>query len=329
MTALVARYTMLALAVLLLNFLLPRLLPGDPLDFDSAEGMNAAVAVLPAQARAELRAQYHLDDPLPAQLRAYIADLARGDLGWSISRSAPVAALIAERLPWTLALVLTATLVASALGVGLGLLTAWRGGWTSRLILGTATALAALPEFLVAMLLLLLFAIGLEWFPLTGGQVTFAPPADDLTGWLVVLGNRLRRLMLPGVTLALAATAGFVLLTRGAVASVLGAPFLTTARAKGVREMRVALRHALPNALLPILTLFGIRLGHVLGGAIVVERVFGIPGVGFLAFEAVRARDYPVIQAVFLLSSMAVLVANLATELLYRWIDPRQASAGR
>src|SRR5436190_8608661 len=150
MARLLVRYALLAVAVVLLNFSLPRLLPGDPLDVEAADGMNAAVAPLPAAARAQLRAYYHLDQPLSRQFAAYLGDLARGDLGWSISRGAPVRELIGERIPWTLALLLVSLAVASVGGALLGLWAAWRGGPLDGVITSTSSGLAAIPEFLVA-----------------------------------------------------------------------------------------------------------------------------------------------------------------------------------
>jgi peptide/nickel transport system permease protein len=328
-TRLFVRYATLAGAVLVLNFFLPRLLPGDPLDVDASDGASAALPALTAEARLHLCAFYHLDRPLfPDQFLAYLADLAHGDLGWSISQSEPVGALVAERLPWTLGLVLTAVLLAGAGGTALGLLAAWRGGRLDRLIVDLATGLAAMPEFLVALGLLLVFAVGPGWFPLHGGRSAFASVAPGPAG-LGALADVARHLTLPALTLVLAGSAGFVLVARGAVRAVLAAPYLATARAKGLPERRVALRHALPNGLLPVLTLFGVRAGHVfsgaLGGVIVVERVFSVPGLGLLAFEAIRARDYPVLQAIFLLGSAAMLLASLAAELAYRRLEPRGA----
>lgn len=322
MARLLARYALLAAAVVALNFLLPRLLPGDPLDLDAGDGLNPATTTLTIEARARLRATYHLDQPPPAQFASYLRDLARGDLGWSISRAAPVAQLVEERIPWTLGLVLTSVLLAGCGGSLLGLWAAWRGGRTEHALVGAATALGALPEFLVAMLLLVVLGVGLGIFPLQGGRSVFVPASNALAE----LADIVWHLALPGLTLVVATSTGFVLLANGAARAVLEEPYLMTARAKGASEARVALRHAAPNAVLPVLTLLGLRVGHVLGGAIVVERVFAVPGLGLLAFEAVGARDYPVLQAVFLLGSLSVLLANLAVEIAYRRLEPRHAS---
>jgi peptide/nickel transport system permease protein len=320
---LVWRYAWLTCAVVALNFGLPRLLPGDPLESFAPDGFGLAAPTLTVQARAQLRATYHLDEPLPAQFVAYLADLGHGDLGWSISRAAPVNQLIGERLPWTLGLVCTSVLVASLGGAAVGVLAAWRGGRTDRAVLAASTILAALPEFLIAMALLLALSVGLRWFPLQGGRTLFAASTGG-GGGLATARDVAWHLTLPALTLVLATSAGFALLARGAVGGVRAEPYLTTARAKGLGELAVSIRHAVPNALLPVLTLFGVRLGQILGGALVVERVFAVPGLGLLTFEAIRARDYPVLQAIFLLGSLGILTANFAVELGYRWLGPRR-----
>lgn len=322
MSALLIRYLCLAVAVVAINFALPRALPGDPLEAVSADGLGSAAPPLTPRQAHELRAAYRLDQPLAAQFAAYVGDLAHGNLGWSISRSAPVSQLIGERLPWTIALVVTAVVLSAVGGVAVGTLAAWRGGRWDQALVGVCATVAALPEFLVAMLLLLTLALGLGWFPLQGAETPFAPAGQT---WLAVLVDRVDHLALPALTLVAANTAGFVLLSRGAVRGVLTEPYLATARAKGLAEWRVAVCHAAPNALLPVLTLFGVRLGGVLGGALVVERVFGLPGLGLFAFQAIQTRDYPVLQAVFLLASLGILLANLLVELTYRRMEPRGA----
>jgi peptide/nickel transport system permease protein len=317
MRALLARYVALAAAVVVLNFLLPRLLPGDPLETLAAAGTTAG-ASMSAVARAELRATYHLDAPLGTQFALYVRDLAHGDLGWSISRSVPVTALVGERVPWTFGLVLASLLLAVSLGVLLGLVAASLGGRLDRLIITLAGSLAALPEFLVAMGLLLGLSVWAGWFPLHGGRASFGSNWDPIDiAW---------HLTLPATALVLATSASFILLTRGGVRTELGQPYIQVARSKGLPEWRVTLGHALPNALLPLLTLLGVRFGQVLGGALVIERVFGIPGLGLLAFEAIRARDYPVLQAVFLLASGGMLVTSFLAEIAYRRLDLRRGN---
>ncbi len=323
-TRLLLRYLVLAAGVVLLNFLIPRLLPGDPLNVGAAEGLDLGPP-LSAAAQAQLRAYYHLNEPLIGQLGAYLGDLAHGDLGWSIARSAPVGGLLLDRLPWTLGLLGTALVLSTSLGTALGLLSGWvPGSRRDRLLVVLAAALSAVPEFLVAIGLLLVFAITLRWFPLSGGQTLFVQyGADALGSWQSALDVG-RHLALPAATLALAGIAGFALITRDVTAGIHHAPWLTVARAKGLSERQIAIRHALPNLALPLVTYFGLRLGAVLGGALVVERVFNVPGLGLLAYEAIRQRDYPVLQALFLLASLGVLAANFAVELIYLRLARRQ-----
>ncbi len=323
MARLIGRYLALAVAVVLLNFLLPRLLPGDPLAAAAPDGISPATSTLTVQARVQLRAYYHLDQPLFGQLLSYLNDLAHGNLGWSISQAAPARDLVGERLPWTLGLLVTALIVSSVAGSLLGLLAAWRGGQLDQTVLTLSSGLAAMPEFLTAIALLLGFAVALRWFPLHGGQTVFASDPGRNPDWPHALVDVAWHLTLPALTLVLATSAAFVLVARGAVRSVLTETYLTTARAKGLSETQVASRHAAPNALLPVMTLFGLRLGQVLGGAIVVERVFAVPGLGLLAYQSIAARDYPVLQAVFLLGSLGVPTVNFGLELAYRRLERR------
>ncbi|MDP9357628.1 MAG: ABC transporter permease [Chloroflexota bacterium] len=321
---LLVRYLLLVVGIVLLNFLVPRLLPGDPLSFSAGEGTDASIP-LSAAAREQLRSYYHLDEPLRHQLVLYLNDLGRGDLGWSIARPAPVSELILDRLPWTLALLLVSLLISASVGTTLGLVAGWAPGRIrDRLLVSTAAALAAMPEFLVAIGLLLAFAVKLGWFPLFGGQTVFAGQGSDAPSVARRAGDIVWHLALPAAALVVTAMSAFLLLARDATVGVRHEPWLMAARAKGLREREVARRHAMPNIALPLLTFFGLRLGSVLGGALVIERVFGVPGLGFLGYEAIRARDYPILQAVFLLSSLAVLSANLLVEILYLCLDWRR-----
>ncbi|MBI2939843.1 MAG: ABC transporter permease [Chloroflexi bacterium] len=314
------RYLTLALLLLVANFALPRALPGDPLDVSAAGELSAAASPLSASARAALRAQYRLDQPLAEQFVGYVSDLRRGDLGWSLAFAAPVHTLIAQRLPWTLGLVGSAVLLAALAGALLGAAAAWRPGRSEGLALAGAGLVAGLPELLIALGLLLVFAVWLGWFPLLGGR---SPFAQAELGGLGALLDVLHHLALPAASLVIAQSAAFFLVAHNALAGVRGAPYLRTARGKGLPERRVLIRHAVPNALLPVLTLIAIRAGHAFGGAIVVERIFAVPGLGLLSYEALRARDYPVMQAVFLMAGLGILGATALLEILYRWLDPR------
>jgi peptide/nickel transport system permease protein len=313
MKRLLGRYAALCAALVILNFLLPRFLPGDPLDALDAQSTTGGAA-MSTLTRTQLRATYHLDAPLGDQFAQYLQDLSRGDLGWSISRSAPVASLIGERLPWTLSLVCVSLFLAASLGVMFGVIAGWLGGSVDRLVITLSACLAALPEFLVAMGLLLGLSVWAGWFPLYGVRSSFGTgdPLDVI--W---------HLMLPALTLVLSTATSFVMLTRGGIRAVLSEPYITVARAKGLSERRVALTYALPNAALPLLSLLGVRVGQVLGGAIVVERVFGVPGLGLLAFDAFRARDYPVLQAVFLLAGGGMVAAGFLAEFASHRLESR------
>lgn len=324
---LLGRYLVLAVGLVLLNFFLPRLLPGDPLSFTSGGGTDAAVP-LSAAAREQLGAYYRLDEPRRHQLAAYLTDLAHGDLGRSIARPGPVTDLIRDRLPWTLGLLLTALLISGVAGTAAGVAAGWRPGRRAdRFVVSVAGALAAIPEFLLAIGLLLVFAVELGWFPIYGGQTVFAGHEGGLSGTIRRALDTVRHLALPATALAVAGASGFLLLARDAMVGLRHEGWLVTARAKGMTERQVAFRHALPNLAPPLLAYLGLRLGGILSGALVVEQVFGVPGLGSLGFQAIRARDYPVLQALFLVSGLGVLTANLAVDLLQLGFLSRRGDA--
>ncbi|GIW05958.1 MAG: ABC transporter permease [Dehalococcoidia bacterium] len=318
MIRLAVRTMILLAAIVVLNFLIPRLLPGDPLDALAAGEHESGLAPLSAAARENLRQFYGLDRDLVGQFTHYLSSLARGDLGWSFAKRQPVRDLLAARLPWTLGLVGAAALSAALLGTALGLAAAWWGGRVDHALVSLASSIEAIPDFLIGIGFLLVFAVGLRWFPLSGGRTAFeagAPAAID-TLW---------HLTLPYLALTLSSFAIFLLLTRHSTAETTRAPFVAVARAKGLRPRTVALRHVLPNALPPIANLLALRLGAVLSGAIVIERVYGVPGLGLLAFEAIRERDYPVLQSVFLLTGAAVVLATAAVDAILRAVRPYDA----
>lgn len=319
---LIGRYLALAIGVVLVNFFLPRMLPGDPLDFSAGDGLDAAVP-LTASARSDLAAYYDLDDPVLTQLRSYLSDLMTGDLGLSVSRSVPVRDLILDRLPWTLSLLLFSLLLSAGVGTVIGLIAGWApGARRDRLLTSVSGMLAAIPAFLIAIGLLLAGAVGLGWFPLFGGESVFAEPRSLARHALDIAWH----LTLPATTLVLTGVSAFALVTRDATAGLQTEPWLVAARAKGLDERQIAIRHALPNLASPLVTFFGLRLGGVLSGALVVERVFSLPGLGLLGFQAIGARDYPVLQALFLLSSLGVLLVAFLVELSYLRLDPARRS---
>lgn len=320
----VLTYAVTLWAVVTLNFLLPRLLPGDPFLWLSGEA-GEEVAVLTEEQHRVLMARYGLDRPLPEQYRRYLAGLARGDLGFSIYYREPVAALVGRRLPWSLLVVGGATLLSLGVGVALGAASVWRRGrLLDRSLLVGLLVVGEIPAFLVGMVLLVGLAGVLGWFPLGGARTPFAGPVPP---WQAV-ADVLHHAALPVAALAISQLGGFYLLSRNSLVTVLAKDFIRTARAKGVPERLVRDRHALRNALLPIVTRGAMQFGAAVGGSVLVENVFAYPGVGRLMGEALAVRDYPLLQGTFLVLAVAVMGANLAADLVYRWLDPRVGSGG-
>jgi peptide/nickel transport system permease protein len=311
----------IALAVILaLNFFLPRMMPGNPLT--AIYGDEALVAMTP-DLKAHLVARFALNQPLWRQLGAYFVGLCRGDLGWSYYFNAPVIKVILGALPWTLLVVGTSLVLATLLGIVLGIESGWRrGSRTDRAMLAGLMSLNGFPDFFLGLVLLIVFGVLLGAAPLSGALTPYA----GLTGPPLVL-DILKHMALPVAALTLAHLAGGYLMTRNTMISVLKAPFVLTARAKGLATGAVKYRHAGRNSMLPVLTMTGIWLGRIVTGALFVELVFAYPGVGQLTYQALLARDYPVIQGVFLMVAVSVLVVNFAVDLLYPKLDPRVSRA--
>jgi peptide/nickel transport system permease protein len=258
-----------------------------------------------------------LDRPVWAIYGEWLARLALGDLGFSFRAQARVADLIRDRLPVTLALMIPAIVFSMLIGVWLGSATARRTG--GRATVAALTAFQALPGYIVAQVLVLLFAVHLGLLPIQGLEDPRAPP-DGAWAFLV---ERARHLALPVAALTLNQIAFVALLTRARMAEELGRVYVTTARAKGLTDAAVRRRHVLPNALLPLLTLFGSRIGALIGGALVVETMFALPGLGRLAVTAAIARDQPTVIGVVLVAALAIVVANLVVDLVHLRLDPR------
>ncbi|RDI75825.1 ABC-type dipeptide/oligopeptide/nickel transport system permease component [Gaiella occulta] len=310
-----------AFLVVTLIFLLPRIMPGDPLL--ARTDPDSGLYVSDPQARERFEEYYGLNRSLGAQYVHYVGALARGELGWSIARSAPVATLIGKSLPWTLLLVGTAILVSSLLGFIGGVTAAWRRGRTTdRGLVVATTLMRALPEYVWAVLLLVLFAVVVPIFPLYGAETPFAEYGSALGQALDVI----RHLVLPATALAFGLLAGKFLLVRNTVLSALGQDYMLLARAKGLPERRIKYRHAGRNALLPFLTAVGIQVGFAVGGAVLVESVFAYPGMGSLILRAVNDRDYPLLEGAFLVLALTVIAANAVVDLAYARLDPRAAA---
>ncbi|HET8998954.1 MAG TPA: ABC transporter permease [bacterium] len=291
-------------------FVLIRIIPGDP------AALMLGLEAPPAQLQA-LRHALGEDRPIWVQYAAWLSGLARGQLGESIRYHAPVATLIAERLPVTLSLALAAMVVTVAVALPLGLLAAVRA-W-SLLDLGVLAATQAglaVPNFWVGILLLLLFSVTLGWLPLQG----YAPLAAGVGAWAA-------HLLLPAVTLGVARAAQLMRFVRGAVLEELAHDYVRTARGKGLAERAVLLGHVLRNALIPVLTIAGLQFGYLLGGAIVVEQVFGLPGLGRLVLQGIYARDLPIVQGAVVVLALLVSALNTVVDLLYSVVDPRVGAA--
>jgi peptide/nickel transport system permease protein len=310
--------------VVTFNFFLFRVLPGDP----AKSGMRDP-RLNPAAVEA-LRERFGLDkpvflnleggNPLDTQFTAYLGALARGDFGTSYAfRDREVADMLGQALVNTLWLVLPAEALAILLGVALGLFAAWKRGKAADVAAVTFSLFMwALPIFFLGIILLV---AGANWFGLpTGGRITIGSEDESLVAIAVDLG---RHLLLPTLTLGLALLGEYMLIMRSSVLDVFGEDYILTARAKGLSTYRIIRHHALRNAMLPMVTLIALTLGFTVAGAIQVEAVFSWPGLGALTVNAVADRDYPVLQGAFLMLALSVVVANLAAELVYGWLDPR------
>jgi len=299
-------------------FVLLELAEGDAVDAYLA-GTGAGDAGLAAA----LRAEYGLADSLPVRFLAYLERLATLDLGPSLAFGRPVAEVIGERLPVTLLLMGSAVMLSGGLGVLLGGLAAWRAGRAEDLAITVAAlVLNAMPGFWLGLLGLILFAVRLRWLPL-GGLGTIGADLPPVAA----AAELARHLVLPVVTLALTYLALYVRLMRAAMLEAAGSGWVLAARARGLPEARVVLWHMARPALLPVVTMIGLQAGGMLGGSVVIESVFAVPGLGRLAYEAVSQRDLPLLAGILLAGTVTVVAVNIVVDLLYRRLDPRVGAA--
>lgn len=304
--------------MLVLNFFLFRILPGDP-ERVLLRDSRASPSVLE-----ETREEMGLDRPLRTQFVDYVGDTFRGEMGLSYLSSRPVTDVIGEAVWPTVMLLGVATVGATGIGILLGIFGAWRRGTARDTVsLGFSLVTYAMPEFWLGMLLILLFSVTLGIFP-TSFMST--PGLSEASFW-TQFTDTLEHLVLPASTLILALLGEYALIMRSSVIEVMNEEFVTTARAKGMREALVLRRHVVPNALLPVVTLAALNLGFIVSGAITVETVFSWPGLGSLTYDAINANDFPLLQGLFLLFSTAVIFANLAADLLLGVLDPRVGRA--
>lgn len=282
-----------------LVFLILRLLPGDPAALMLSEAGASAEAI------AELRADLGLDKPLIVQYGRYLLNLAQGDLGTSLFAHRPVVTVIAEQLPSTIGLALAAMLIASILGTGLGILAAVKAGtWIDSAATALSVTGVSVPIFWSGLLLIWLFSLRLGWLPATGQ-------------------GGLDHLILPALVLGLASAGSIARLVRASLLEVLEQDFIRTARAKGLREGIVLTRHALKNALIPVVTIVGLQFGFLLGGTVVTETVFSRQGIGRLLVNSILWKDLPVVQGVVLLAGLVYTLVNVAVDVAYGFLDPR------
>ena len=305
---------LLLFAVLILNFLLLHLAPGDIADTIAGDMGGADAEVME-----EIRARFGLDKPFHHQLGLYLARLAQGDLGYSYFFQTPVTELIFERLAATLLLVISAQVLAIVIGTVLGVVAARRpNGATSHAVTLLALFGYSAPVFWTGIMLIILFCSIFPIFPV-GGMIDVRVEGS----WFVRGLDVLHHLMLPMVTLASIFLALYSRLARASMLDVLGSDYVRTARAKGLSEFVVVYKHALRNALGPVVTLAGLQFSGIMSGAVLVETVFSWPGLGSLALQSILARDTPTILGILFFSSLVVVVANLLTDLVYSLVDPR------
>jgi len=287
-------------------FLMLRLAPGDP------AAVLAGDIASPDDVK-RIRTALGLDEPIHTQFVIWMGRLVRGDLGTSIISNLPVTQMIRQRLEPTLALALTTIVFAVVVAVPLGVLAAWRHGtWLDRLVMAFSVLGFSVPVFVLGYLYIFGFAMSLHWLPVQG----YVPIAEGAWPFL-------QRLILPTLTLSVIYIALIARITRASVLEVLGEDYIRTAYAKGVLERRVLIRHALANAAVPIVTVIGLGVALLIGGVVVTESVFNIPGLGRLTVDAVLARDYPIIQGLILIFSGVYVLLNLAIDLMYTMLDPR------
>ena len=307
------------LFIILLNFILFRAMPGSP------ERVLTRNPNISAEVKNNLREKWGLDKPLfPDQFVSFVASTVQGDLGLSYKyRGLPVTEVLGSRIWPTVILFGLGEIIAIVVGMGLGAYAGWRrGGAVDYVGNGVSLILYATPYFVLGMFLLVVFASGLGWFP-TNGMLTAGQQYSSFTDQLIDFGHHL---VLPLATVSLGLIGLYSILMRSSIIETLSEDYVQTARAKGLSDGHILREHALPNALLPAVTIVAIQFGYVIAGAITAEVVFNWPGIGTLTVDALSARDYPVLQGIFLLLAVSVVIANLLADLIYGLLDPRVRS---
>jgi peptide/nickel transport system permease protein len=316
------------IGVCVVVFLFMRLIPGDPVDIMLGEASNVTKEEIDT-----LRSQFDLDQPIHIQLGNYLSRVLKGDLGYSITRSADVSGLIKEALPATVELALAAILFALAVAVPIGIISAVKhNSVVDRTSMAGAFVGISMPAFWLGIVLILVFAVNLKWLP-TSGRAPYGFVPQHVTGLYVLdsvlTGNGqalracLRHLILPAVALGVAPAAIITRVVRSSMLEVLRKDYVTFARAKGVREFAVVVRHAFRNALIPTVTITGLEVGSLLGGNMIVETIFGWPGMGRLVVDGIFSRDYSLVQGAVMVYALTFVLVNLVSDVLYTWLNPK------
>lgn len=318
----------LLIGIATILFIVMHLAPGDPIEMYVQRHRETYATGRPLDPKVEqlIRHKYGLDRSLPVQYLIWLRNLAHCDFGESFQYHRPVLSLIAERLPYTLQLTALALLLGAMFGIAIGVLSAVRQySVLDKTVTLSSLIVYSIPEFWLAVMLILLFAVTLRWLPISQTR-----SLDYLLlSTLARFADRLWHLVLPVSVLALGSAAGTARYLRNELLGVLHEDYVIAARARGLPESRVVLRHALRNALMPIVTIYGLELPFLVGGAAVVEKIFAWPGMGALAVDAVGARDYPVIMATSMIAAVLVIAGNLLADVMYAVVDPRVSFDGR
>lgn len=301
----------LLLGITVITFSLIHLAPGDPVT-----GMiDPTLGNLDAEAIVRERARLGLDKPLPVQYALWLGRVARGNLGYSLINRKPVSELVGDRILSTLQLTVTALVISIVVGIGIGIISAVKQySWLDSVFTFLSFSAVSVPGFFLSLGLIYILALKLQWLPTSGMETLGVPPS---------IWDKLKHMIMPVSVLAVTMTAPLVRYARSSMLEVLSQEYLTVARAKGLREWIVLLRHGLPNALIPVVTIIGLRLPGLFGGSVIVEQIFHWPGIGMLNVSAVFNQDYTVLMGLNMVSAILILFANLVTDITYAVIDPR------
>lgn len=316
------------LGVAIIVFIFIRMTPGDPVDIMMGQGGTISAGEIE-----QLRSEFHLDEPISTQLWYFLRDAAQGDLGYSYVKKRPVTELISTRLPATIELAGGALLIALLVAFPIGILSAVRqNSLLDRLSMSAAFVGISMPGFWLGIVLILVFSVWLRWLPVQG-RIGAEITLQHITGFYLIdsvltrnwvaLWSTIRHLILPSVTLAAAVAAIVARVLRSSMLEVLRSDFVQLARAKGAPEITVVVKHALRNALIPTVTVVGLQVGVLLGGNMIIETVFGWPGLGRLVVEAIFNRDFPLIQGAVMVYALTFVLANLIVDILYTYLNPK------